>query len=257
MIDMMKSISLYSTVITSLSLLFFAACTPSTPQTEAQKIVDKAIQAHGAHLIDHSIVEFDFRDRHYRATRDGGAYVYERIFSDSTGNVQDSLSNDGFSRYVNGALESTTQERKDAYSNSINSVIYFAQQPYFLNDPAVNKAYLGTSKIKGETYDKVKVTFQQEGGGKDYDDEFIYWFHQEKNTMDYLAYNYQTEGGGARFRAAYNIREIKGIRFADYINLKPADKTNMAVETFDSLYNTGALIELSRIDSENIQVELQ
>ena len=253
---MMKANWKLLTGITFFCCLFFAACEPETPETQAQKIVDAAIEAHRAHLFDQSIVEFDFRDRHYRSTRNGGNYIYERIFTDSTGTFHDSLSNDGFTRHHNGQLLPLTKEKKDSYSNSVNSVIYFAQLPYFLNDPAVNKTYLGTSEIKGQTYDKIKVDFRQEGGGKDFEDEFIYWFHQDKKTMDYLAYNYQTEGGGARFRVAYNVREIAGIRFADYINLKPAEKDNLDIETFDELYNADALIELSRIDSENVEVRL-
>ncbi|MEM6376831.1 MAG: DUF6503 family protein [Bacteroidota bacterium] len=239
------------------SISIFTSCAPETPESKAQKIIDTAIKAHGADLFDQSIVEFDFRNRHYRSTRNGGSYVYERIFSDSTGTFHDSLSNNSFTRHHNGKLVQLTDKKKDSYSNSVNSVIYFAQLPFFLNDAAVNKTYLGTSEIKGQTYDKIKVDFNQEGGGKDFEDNFIYWFHQEKKTMDYLAYNYQTDGGGARFRVAYNVREVEGIRFADYINLKPTEKDNLEVETFDELYNADKLVELSRIDSENVEVSLQ
>lgn len=255
---MMKSNVLIFTLTLVLSSLFFAAC-ESNPTTDeaAQEIVDGAIRSHQAHLFEKSIIEFDFRGRHYRSTRDGGNYVYERIFSDSTGTFHDSLSNNGFTRHQNGKLVQLTKKDKDSYSNSVNSVIYFIQLPYFLNDPAVNKTYLGTSEIKGQTYDKVKIDFRQEGGGKDFEDEFIYWFHQDKKTMDYLAYNYQTDGGGARFRAAYNIRNVEGIRFADYINFKPAEESNLDIETFDALYNDDALIEVSRIDSEHVAVSLQ
>ena len=72
--------------------------------------------------------------------------------------------------------------------------------------------------------------------------------------MDYLAYNYLTDGGGARFREAYNVRQIKGVRFADYINYEPEPETR-EVERFDSLYNEGKLKELSRIDTEDVVVE--
>lgn len=255
---MKKSNLLFLALITVSSSLFFAACESSTPtDDQAQEIVDAAIQAHQAHLFEQSTIEFDFRGRHYRSTRDGGSYVYERIFSDSTGTFHDSLSNNGFTRHHNGNLVKLAKKDADSYSNSVNSVIYFVQLPYFLNDAAVNKTYLGTSEIKGESYDKIKVDFRKEGGGDDFQDEFIYWFHQDKKTMDYLAYNYQTEGGGARFRAAYNVRSVEGIRFADYINFKPSEKSNLDIETFDALYNEDALIEVSRIDSENVEVVLK
>lgn len=237
-------------------LFLYTQKTGNPEETMAQKLVDAVIKKHGLQKLDKSVVEFDFRDRHYRATRDGGRFVYERIFEDSLGTYHDSLSNDNFVRRLNGELVELTDKKKNAYSNSVNSVIYFALLPYFLNDPAANKTHLGEVEIKGEPYEKIKVSFNQEGGGKDHEDVFIYWFHRNQRTMDYLAYNYQTDGGGARFRVAYNVREIEGVRFADYINLKPKEKT-MAVETFDQLYESGGLEELSRIETENIRVELR
>jgi hypothetical protein len=223
---------------------------------QAQKIIDQAIEAHGLEAVHNSVIEFDFRNRHYRSTRNGGAFTYERIFSDSTGQFHDRLTNDAFTRTLNGEVVDLDEKKKNSYTNSVNSVIYFALLPYFLNDLAVQKEYLGESQIKEASYHQVKVTFQQEGGGEDFQDEFIYWFHTEKHTMDYLAYNYQTDGGGARFRVAYNSRTVEGIRFADYVNLKPKEKDNLAVETFDSLFQANELIELSRIETENIQVQL-
>lgn len=75
------------------------------------------------------------------------------------------------------------------------------------------KEYVGEVTIKGEPYHKIMVTFQQVGGGKDHDNKFYYWFHKENHTLDYLAYS----KFGNRFRAAYNIRIVNGIRFADYV----------------------------------------
>ncbi|MEN0004759.1 MAG: DUF6503 family protein, partial [Bacteroidota bacterium] len=142
------------------------------------------------------------------------------------------------------------------YSNSVNSVVYFALLPYFLNDGAVQKTYLGEAKLNQRWYHKIKVTFAQEGGGKDFEDEYIYWINKGGYTMDYLAYNYQVNGGGARFRAAYNFRVEKGIRFADYRNMKPLDGS-MEVASFDALYEADQLKEVSRIETENVRVDLQ
>ncbi|WP_020527209.1 DUF6503 family protein [Flexithrix dorotheae] len=226
----------------------------TTTDSKAQEIVDKAINTHGGTKITNSIISFDFRDKHYVATRNGGSFTYERIFEDSVGNkIHDVLTNDGFNRNINGQLANITEERKSAYSNSVNSVIYFALLPYFLNDGAVNKAYLGEGEIAGETYQKIKITFGKKGGGKDHEDEFVYWFHKESNTMDFLAYNYQTEGGGARFRKGYNMRTIEGIRFADFVNYAPREK-RMDVENFDSLFVGEKLDELSRIELKYIKV---
>ncbi len=223
-------------------------------KSEAQLIIDRAISTHGGDRVSASQIEFDFRGRHYRANRQGGIFTYERIFTDSTGRrIHDVLSNEGLYREVDGQPIALSAKDSAAYANSVNSVIYFALLPYFLNDPAARKTYIGESMVKGEPYQKIRVTFRQEGGGKDFEDEFVYWFHTDRHTMDYLAYNYQTNGGGARFREAYNVREGGGIRFADYVNYKPRDGS-MAVATFDSLFTAGGLEELSRIETENIQV---
>lgn len=226
------------------------------PASRAQMIVDKAIAAHGGQLYDRLRLQFTFRDRSYTALRQNGSFRYTRSFADTTGRqVEDVLTNEGFQRFVEGKLQPPDHKKDSAYTNSVNSVIYFVLLPYFLNDPAVIKSYLGEEMINGQPYHKIKVTFRREGGGRDYEDEFIYWFHRDRNTLDYLAYNYLVDGGGARFRQAYNSRTINGIRFTDYINFKPRKDTR-AVSTFAELWQNGGLTELSRIETENIEVEI-
>ncbi len=224
----------------------------ATPTGPAQEAVDAALAAHGSGKLRQGRVAFDFRDRHYVADRDGGKFTYERIFTDSTGRrVRDILDNDGLRREVDGRKVELSSKDSVAYSNSVNSVLYFALLPLFLNDAAVEKEYLGEEVIGGEPYEKVLVTFRQDGGGKDHEDEYVYWFHRERHTMDYFAYNYLVDGGGARFREAYNVREIQGIRFADYVNYQPRDSSR-EVRQFGQMFENGAMEELSRIESENI-----
>jgi len=225
-------------------------------QPDAQQIVDQAIQAHGGKKYNRSIVSFRFRDRQYRAQRDGGAFVYSRTFTDSTGQrVDDVLRNSGFSRTVNNEEVTLPEERKAAYTASVNSVIYFALLPYFLNDDAVQKTYAGEATIKGEPYDKVRVTFAQQGGGEDHEDIYMYWFHQQRHTMDYLAYTFSEENGdeGSRFRVAVSPREVGGIRFQDYINY--ASKVQIPLEKYDSAYEAGKLEKVSDINLKDVAVE--
>ena len=73
--------------------------------------------------------------------------------------------------------------------------------------------------------------------------------------MDYLAYSYETDGGGIRFRAAYNPREINGLRFQDYVNYKPQG-LDVALKDLDYLYEQGSLIEVSKIELENVKVKI-
>ncbi|GEO05286.1 hypothetical protein AAE02nite_29500 [Adhaeribacter aerolatus] len=242
----------------SLFLFFSLGCSPDktnslASDSQAQEVVDKAIRAHGGKNYEHLNLAFDFRDRHYTATRNNGLFTYTRAFTDSTGRVKDFLNNDGFKREVNGQPVNLPEERKQAFTNSVNSVIYFALLPFGLNDPAVQKAYLGEVTLRGQPYHKVKITFAPEGGGVDHEDEFIYYIHQKTFVVDYFAYSYQTEGGGLRFRQAYNPQVIGGIRFQQYINFEPPNK-QVPLTDLDKLFEAGQLKELSRIELENIQV---
>ena len=119
-----------------------------------------------------------------------------------------------------------------------------------MQDKAVKKSYQGTTTIKGKTYEILEIRFEQEGGGRDHDDVFHYWINQESNVIDYLAYNYQVNGGGVRLRSAYNSRNIGGIIFQDYVNYKADIGTPLG--DLPKLLEQGKLKELSRIETENV-----
>jgi hypothetical protein len=219
---------------------------------KAQAVVDAAIAAHGGERFEDLKIGFDFRGRHYTAIRKGGLYTYTRSFTDSTGRVEDRLNNEGFVRKVNGRPVNLPEERMRAFSRSVNGVIYFALLPFGLNDPAVRKQYLGETTLKQQPYHKVKITFAAEGGGEDYQDEFIYWIHRQTHVVDYLGYSYHTDGGGLRFRQAYGPQVVAGVRFQQYINYEPAQQP-ARLEELDKLFEAGQLRELSRIELENIR----
>jgi len=224
-------------------------------RTEAEKIVDAAIEAHGGEIYEQVKIDFDFRNIHYTIFKSPTAYEYIREFTDSTGVVKDVLNNSGFTRTVNGAkIDTLTEERIGAFSRSVNSVAYFAFLPYGLNDPAAVKTLVGETEIKGKKYDLIRVTFQAEGGGDHYEDEFLYWFGMEDHLMDYMAYLYFTDGGGVRLREVTGVQEVGGIRFQNYLNYKPADK-DTPLDRMQELYKSGSLEKLSEINLENIRVE--
>ncbi len=244
----------YFCIIVCTSVILFS-CKRNDPN-DPQKIVDLAIEKAGGSKFLTSSISFNFRDRHYIAKRNQGMYSYQRIFIDSTNiTYHDFLSNNGFVRKINDEVTSLADTTSAKYARSTNSVIYFALLPYGLNDAAVNKEFIGETILDGQPYRKVKITFGEEGGGEDYDDTFIYWFHKEKHTVDYLAYSYHTDGGGVRFRKAINPRFVKGILFQDYINYKPEDET-ISVEEMEALFMANELKELSRIELRNITVEI-
>jgi len=242
-----------------LSILLLAVAIVSCKQREtpltAQAIVDEAIANSCNGNCDHATIDFTFRDRCYVSKRDGGNYQYERITTDSTGITHDILTNNGFQRYKNDTLVKVADSMATRYSNSINSVLYFAQLPFGLNAPAVRKDLIGEAIIKGEYYYEISVKFIKAGGGIDFEDQFVYWIHKENYTMDYLAYSYSTDGGGIRFREAFNVREVNGIRFADYNNFKPRS-SEVALAQLDSLFEMGELNLLSKIETESVGVIL-
>jgi hypothetical protein len=238
--------------------LLLAACTSETTdpsdQPKAQILVDAAIAAHGGDQYDYAVIAFDFRDKQYRARLQGGAYEYQRSFEEAGRQVRDVLDHGGFSRHVNGAPVALPDTLRDAYANSVNSVIYFGLLPHGLNDPAVKKRYLGQTQIKGQAYDAVEITFRQEGGGKDFQDIFRYYFHPETHFLDYLSYQYETNGGGIRFRAAYHSRTVGGIRIQDYLNYE-ADPAKQTLADLPAAFNADALKELSRIELTEVVVQ--
>lgn len=236
--------------IISATMLFSCSEKP-----DPQVIIDRAIIAHGGQLFETKNVEFDFRNKHYSVQRSNGSYTYTREYQDdSLGFIKDVLVNSSkFSRYINDTIINITHEWKKRYTGSVNSVLYFIQLPYGLNDDAVVKKYLGEKYFGEIAYDKIKITFKQAGGGEDFEDVFIYWINKSSNTVDYLAYSYKTDGGGTRFRQAINRRNINGIVFQDYINFK-ADSKDAPIESHDDYFIKGTLKELSRIESENVKV---
>ena len=98
------------------------------------------------------------------------------------------------------------------------------------------------------------MTYGKTGGGEDFENVYVYWIHQHNFTLDYFAYAFNIDGGGVRFREAYNKREINGILFQDYINYT-IDK-DFPVQELDYAYQTGQLVYVSDIKLENIKVHL-
>ncbi len=239
----------------ALAILFAAALIQMACQPTAQSIIDEAISAHGGEVYQSLDVEFDFRKMHYVIKTNGGEYRYERHQTDSLGiKTVDVLTNNAFVRTINGETVSVADTMVTKYSSSINSVAYFFLLPDPLNDAAVNKKRLEDIAIKGKSYFQIEVTFAQEGGGKDFQDRFVYWINQQTKEIDYLAYSYETNGGGVRFREAYNVRTENGLRFCNYRNYGPED-LKTPLEALAALYETGNLPLLSSIEKENVVVK--
>jgi hypothetical protein len=192
------------------------------------------------------------RDIRYELENNTGRKILKRIINNDSTTILDILKQNGFERTINGNPVIVADSMAVKYSNSINSVHYFAYLPYGLNDPAVNKKLLGETQLGDRQYYKVEVTFDEEGGGEDFDDIYIYWFNKETFKPDYLAYEFNIDGGGTRFREAFNERIINGIRFVDYNNYKASK--NISVYELEALFKTKELELLSTIRLEDIEV---
>lgn len=231
-----------------LPVFFLVACS----QPDAQRIVDKSIDFYNMEKLQDGTLEFKFRKFQLKATQGGGKFRYERMFTDSTGKVHDILTNEDFKRTVNGQEVKLDKKRSDSYSRSVNALFYFVYLPLKLNDPSVNKKYLGETLIKGRPYHKIEVSFDKSGGGEDYEDIYYYWFDTSDYSMDHFAYS----TGGNRFRSVSRTHHVNGIIFQDYINYQsPLDDSLTPVQKYDSLYNAGRLRELSKIEMENIVIK--
>ena len=235
-----------------LLFLILVSCSNSSHISTSQ-IINKSIKAHGWDQEDFSIV-FDFRDYQYELKRKNKFYSFQRTTKKEGNVIKDLMSSKKkLKRFINNKSVELSDSMTNVFSNSLNSVMYFFQLPRPLKDQAVITKYLGLAKIFNEKYWTIKVTFKENGGGKDYQDEFRYWININNGQIDYLAYNYLTEGGGTRFRQAVNKQLNQGFIFQDYINFKPNVKF-VSLDSLPILFEAGNLIKVSNIKNKNIRV---
>ncbi len=245
----MKQLGFVALVLCS---IINVGCKESQEELTADTIIEKAIARHGGTGYDNMQVQFDFRNHHFKAIIAEGEYVYERTFKTKEGTVTDVWSNNKFKRMINDKEIRLRKENRRTYQTATNSVIYFALLPFNLDDPIVNRQLMRSVEIKGQPYHKVEITFDENGGGEDFENVYIYWIHKDNFTVDYLAYGFYTNGGGVRYREAYNPREIEGIRFQDYKNYTISK--DFPVQEMDYAFEIGELEFVSDIKLENIEV---
>ena len=236
-----------------IAVLLFLPLLGCKHEETADSVVKKSIDYYFPSGLEGKKITFDFRDRTYSVERNPDKYLYTRSFEDSLGIVKDKLINSSdFARLVNNEEIPVSEEWAKKYTSSVNSVLYFFQLPYVLTDPAAHKTLMPDATINGKTYWSVKISFSEEQGGVDHEDEYIYWISKDEYSMDYLAYNYIVDGGGVRFREAINQRRIDDLLFQDYINYEVEIGTPL--DRIPDLFMEGKLKELSRIINENISV---
>jgi hypothetical protein len=248
-------------VLIPLLILLLACRQEASRSTEmaplnAQDLIDKSISVSGGDNFSRSSIGFYFRELYYTALRKNGEFTLSRIKSEGKDSIIDMISNDGFARFINNDFQRISDSLGRVYAASVNSVHYFSVLPYGLNDKAVQKELIGEEVVKDKTYFKIAVSFNKEGGGEDYEDQFVYWIGTSDYKVDYLAYSYEEDGEtGLRFREAFNERYVNGLRFVDYKNYQPLD-SDVALADLGKLFDRGRLDLLSIIALEDVKVQL-
>jgi len=245
-----------------LACFLVAACSTTTKMaqkapvavSQADQIIKDAIIAHGGPLYTNAAFSFDFREKQYTFINKATSFEYIRKETKDSILIKDVLTNTGFTRSMDGLPTTLASADSIKYGNSLNSIIYFALLPYKLDDAAVQRTYKGITVIKQTDYHTIEITFGKEGGGVDHEDVFYYWINTGTNVLDYLAYQYQVNDGGVRFRQAVQPKIIDGIRFQNYINYKADKDTPLA--DLPNLFETGGLDTLSTINLDNIRGEV-
>lgn len=239
---------------------FLTGCQPAEEATpSAQAVVDSAIVAHGGSVLDRAVVSFDFRGDQYRLQHTEEGFHHRRTYTDSTGQtITEGIQNGDVYRVVAGDTVALESDETDAVHTTVNSVSYFALLPYRLGDPAVQTHYDGRDTIEDASYHRIRVTFEEEDGGKDWEDVFMYWFRTDDYAMDYLAYAYglgpDEDDVGTRFREAYNVRRRNGVRVADYMNYTSDTLGADQLHRYPELWSQDAVNLLSRVEMDSVRV---
>jgi len=250
-------------IVLFISLIGITGCkqspvdTITQPETlTADQIVLKAMEVHGSDDLVNSTMTFSFRTADFMVNRKNGDFLYGRLTTRNSDTITDHYTNKKTTRYLNGIPQQLPDSVLTGITSGVNSVIYFAQLPYSLDGDAVNKKIKGIDTVNGERYYEIEVTFDENGGGEDHDDVFIYWIHQQDFTIDYLAYSYCEEECGFRFRESVNRRNINGVIVQDYNNYR-AKVQDPDLTELDDLFQNDGLELLSEIKTENVNISLR
>lgn len=235
----------------ALVVSLFFSCKPSASSPpDAEDIVKNAIEVSGKSKLKYAELSYTFRNVDYSSSGKCDHFIYTRTIKKNDSTLTDVYNTkENLKRFINNQEQKLADTTAFKYEESINSVNYFIQLPLRLTDQAVIKSYLGLDTIKGKAYHNIKVRFSEDNGGTDFQDVYYYWFGEKDYKLDYLAYSFTVNGGGIRFREAYNERIIDGVRFVDYKNYKPTAKET-TLENLSEKFNKGELELLSKIEND-------
>lgn len=179
----------------------------------AREVVDAAIDAYGGEAFDRVTVRWTFRDVPFELVRDDGRFRYQRTIDVDVEGVEtvQVMENEGTWIEIDGERQGVDDATRRRIETAVNSVVYLGFLPFRLDDSAVRLEDLGSGTVEGRSYRKIRVTFDEAGGGRDWEDRFVYWFREGDWSLDYLAYWEATDPPVSRFRRAINRRRVGGI----------------------------------------------
>lgn len=95
-----------------------------------------------------------------------------------------------------------------------NLYFYFFAMPYVLADPGIKYKVMAQQTIEGKQYNVVSIKYQANVGDAP-DDEYIVYFDQSTNRMEYLFYTvtYYSKGPGEKYNMLHyhNWQEVDGL----------------------------------------------
>jgi len=232
--------------------LVLAGCQQAVESPE--QVIQASIERHGGQSFDRVVIRWDFRDVPFEIYRDRGLYRYQRTVTDPSGEVVvQVMENTGTWVEVDGERREVDADAARRIESAVNSVVYLGFLPFRLDDPAVRLADLGSAEMAGEVYRKIEVSFEQTGGGRDWQDRFVYWFRDGDWTLDYLAYWEAVDPPVTRFRRAVNRREVGGVLVQDYENYR-AEDLSIDIADYDRLFEAGGMTLVSMVEFDNLRV---
>ena len=220
-------------------------------------IVERSIEHHGGDLYRHSETALDLCSKsgcfQVVARVDGDRWAYTVTGKSGGSKRRVVSSHDALEVWRDGDTEAVPAEEEQRYRDWAMARVYFCFLPYRLGDPSVRQQDLGLVDWDGRQLHKVKVTFEP-GSSTDAGDEYLYWFDPETARLEYLAYSYDDNGGGLRFRRAVNHRRVNGLLFFDQEN-HGANGPGLSVDDIDPDYVRDSMRHVSTVRLESIRVE--
>lgn len=230
-------------------------------ETSRPDIVDRAIRFHGGDLYESTATSLElcsksgcFHVRASLAATDGGVeYDFDVRGATREGERRVRSTHASVELWLDGAAQTIPAGDAQRYRDWAMARVYFCFLPYRLADPGVHHTDQGTEQWGERTLHRVKVTFA-EGSSTDADDEYVYWFDPETGRVEQFAYSYATNGGGLRFRRAFDHRRVGGILFFDQENLG-VEGPDLSVDQIDSEFVEQGMRSISTVELRNIRVE--